>query len=255
MSAKRRRRGDDERRSRRYRRLEIGQIVELVRAGDYFALLEFVARQRGLLVSHAERFGFAIDDARAVATEVLHDVARELIEHPGALPDSMDAYVVRCFRNRVLNSVRDATRRGLRGAVVRESSPDVIPHDDEGVGCSQAMLRSAAGAASEPVPMSAVLERLALLLDGGLSEPERHLLSWVSEYVPQSEIAAWLGITHAGARKQLERLRRRLAAAAKAHAESLMGRERAELLRFFQRFDMVIDSAGTMSDRRVAGDA
>jgi DNA-directed RNA polymerase specialized sigma24 family protein len=254
VSAKRRKESEDARRSR-YRRLEIGQVVELLRAGDYRALLEFVSRHRGLLVSHAERFGFPIDDARAVATEVLHDVAREVIEHPRALPQSMDGYVVRCFRNRVLNAVRDARRNGGRETDSYQTRTDGVPHESDMAGCSESMLRSSAGPAWEPIALAPSLERLALLLDGGLTDSERHLLSWVSEYVPQREIASWLGVTYAAARKQLERLRARLAAAAKAHAESLTGPERIELLRFFRRFDTVIDGGETASDRRVSGDA
>ncbi|HEU5184907.1 MAG TPA: hypothetical protein VFU01_10090 [Gemmatimonadaceae bacterium] len=255
MTAERGGRGDDIRRAARYRRLEISQIVELVRAGDYFALVEFVARHRGLLMSHAERFGLAVEDAQAVATEVLHDVAIELIEHPALLPRSMDGYVVRCFRNRVLNSVRDAARRGDPDPGTADSDADGVPNAGANSACSQAMRRSAAGPEWEPAALSPVLERLAVILDESLSEAERHLLAWVSEYVPQSEIAAWLGVTHAAARKQLERLRRRLAAAARVHAESLPPQERVELLRFFRRFDAVIDDIGRRSDRRVSGDA
>lgn len=255
VSAKRRKRGEDTRHSVRYRRLDIAEVVDLLRAGDYLALLEFVSRHRGLLVSHAERFGFAVDDARAVATEVLHDVAIELIECRDALPRSMDGYVVRCFRNRVLNAVRDARRHGGSEAHAVETHADGAPDEGDVTGCSQAMLRSSAGPEWEPMAWSPALERLAVLLDGGLSERERHLLAWVSEYVPQYEIAAWLGVTYAAARKQLERLRARLATVAKAHADSLTGQERIELLRFFRRFDSVIDGTEAMSDRRVSGDA
>lgn len=255
MSQERRRLGDDGRRSARYRRLEIGRIIELLRAGDYYALLEFIARHRGLLMSHAERFGLAVEDARAVATEVLHDVAHELIERPGLLPRSMDGYVVRCFRNRVFNSMRDASRRDRIISEAVDVGERTSPDEDSAGGCSQAMLRSAAGPAWESIPLTPSLERLAQLLDGGLDDSERQLLAWVSEYVPQSVIATWLGVTHAAARKQLERLRRRLAAAAKEHAGTLPVHERVELLRFFRRVDTAIDASNTMMDRRVSRDA
>lgn len=254
VSAERRKRGEDGRRSEWYRRLEIAEVVDRLRAGDYWALREFVSRYRGLLMSHAERFGFDVEDARAVATEVLHDVARELIEARRVLPRSMDGYVVRCFRNRVLNAVRDASRRG-RPELACSADPGEVSPESDPTGCSEAMLHSAAGPEWEPVSLNPALERLAALLDGGLSKNERHLLSWVSEFVPQSEIAAWLGISYAAARKQLERLRARLAATARAHAESLTGHERLELLRFFGRVDAVLDVAESNTDRGAPSDA
>ena len=254
MPGKRRKPGEDERRSLWYRRLGIAELVELLRAGDYWALREFVARHRGLLMSHAQRFGFKVDDARAVATEVLHDVARELIEGRRVVPRSMDGYVVRCFRNRVLNQVRDARRRGEAGATSEPQRDEITP-EKQPAGCSEAMVNSAVGPEWEPVPLNPALERLAALLDGVLTTRERYLLSWVSAYVPQTLIATWLGISYTAARKQLERLRGRLAAEAKAHATSLTGQERTELLRFFRRVDAALDESDLNADRRASSDA
>jgi DNA-directed RNA polymerase specialized sigma24 family protein len=254
VSAKRGKGGEDAQRSAWYRRLEIAKVVDLLRTGDYWALREFLSRHRGLLMSHAERFGFDIVDARAVATDVLHDVARDLIEGRRVLPRSMDGYVVRCFRNRVLNEVRDARRRATSGATPPTHPEELSPESDT-AGCSEAMLHSAAGPEWEALPLNPAVERLAELLDGGLSKDERQLLSWVSEYVPQRTIAAWLGITYAAARKQLERLRDRLAVAARTHAESLSGQERVALLRFFRRVDAVVDAVESKADRRADSNA
>jgi predicted ArsR family transcriptional regulator len=80
------------------------------------------------------------------------------------------------------------------------------------------------------------------LLDEGLSREERLLLAWVSEHVPQSEIARWLGVSHAAARKQLERLRKRLAITAREYCHSISGREHDELEHFFRRLDATIDA-------------
>ena len=226
----------------RYGRLEAKALVRLMRDGDHLALSEFVRRYRGLLMSYAERFGVLGDDARTLVMDVLEDVALHLIHDPEKVPRSMDAYVVASFRNQVLKTRRDASRGG-RPEIDTTAGLDAAPMDlDAPGGSSQAMLRAAKGPGWEPAPLSPALERLTAMLDSVLTTEERRLLSWVSEYVPQSEIALWTGVSHAAIRKQVERLRTRLAATAKLYAASLSVRERAELMRFFRRAkEFVVD--------------
>jgi DNA-directed RNA polymerase specialized sigma24 family protein len=233
----------DRRGSGRYGRLETKALVRLMRDGDHLALSEFVRRYRGLLMSYAERFGVLGDDARTLVMDVLEDVALHLMHDPEKVPRSMDAYVVASFRNQVLKTRRDALRSGRPAIDTTDTPLDAGPGDlDAPGGSSQAMLRAAKGPAWEPAPLNPALERLITMLDSVLTTEERRLLSWVSEYVPQSEIAQWSGISHAAIRKQVERLRHRLAATAKLYAASLSVRERAELMRFFRRAkEFVID--------------
>ena len=242
--------------SGRYERMETKALVRLMREGDHLALHEFVRRYRGLLVSYSERFGLLGDEARSLATDVLEDVALHLMDHPDKIPGSMDAYIVASFRNHVLRSRRDATRAGRPQTEPMDVSPERPPGDlDAPGGSSQAMLRAARGPEWEPASLSPALERLVTMLDSVLMTEERRLLSWVSEYVPQSEIAQWTGLSHAAVRKQVERLRTRLAATAKLYAASLSLRERAELVRFFRRINSFVldDPDPANPSRRAAG--
>lgn len=242
--------------SGRYGRMATKALVRLMRDGDHLALHEFVRRYRGLLVSYSERFGLLGDEARSLATDVLEDVALHLMDHPDKIPGSMDAYVVASFRNHVLRSRRDAARAGRPQTEPMDVSPEMPPSDlDAPGGSSQAMLRAARGPDWEPAPLSPPLERLVTMLDSVLTAEERRLLSWVSEYVLQSEIAQWTGLSHAAVRKQVERLRNRLAATARLYAASLSLRERAELVRFFRHaHELIIDDPDPANrSRRVAG--
>ena len=73
------------------------------------------------------------------------------------------------------------------------------------------------------------------MVEEGLSREEELLLSWVSRWVAQSDIAKWLGISHGAARNRVMRLRARLKEVAFQHAATFSGREREELREFFRR--------------------
>jgi len=57
----------------------------------------------------------------------------------------------------------------------------------------------------------------------------------VAENIPQREIAEWLGVSYAVARKRLERLRARLTEVAMHYANTLEPDDARELQRFFHR--------------------
>ena len=79
------------------------------------------------------------------------------------------------------------------------------------------------------------LERLASMIEEGLTADEEQILSWVARWVPQSDIAEWLGITHGALRNRVMRLRARLKEVAMQYAATFTGTERAELSDFFRR--------------------
>ncbi|HJR63806.1 MAG TPA: hypothetical protein VJ803_08870 [Gemmatimonadaceae bacterium] len=219
-----------------YRKLTVQRLVELIRRDDYLALHEFVARYRPMLINFAERVGLKGADLDTVAADVLTDVAIRLLKSR-RYPRSMELYLVACFKNRLLNLER--SRRRIGEMSVLNGGENEPPYPSLS---SQAALRESAGPLWEPLPLAPGVELLASLLDEGLSRDERLLLAWVSEHVPQSEIACWLGISHAAARKQLERLRRRLALTAKQYWHSISGCEHDALEHFFRRLDATIDA-------------
>jgi hypothetical protein len=100
---------------------------------------------------------------------------------------------------------------------------------------SEATRRASAGPDYDRTPASPALERLASMLEQGLSDDEELLFSWVSRWVPQSVIAEWLGVTHGAVRNRVMRLRARLKDATLQHAASFTGRERVEIEEFFRR--------------------
>jgi transposase len=79
------------------------------------------------------------------------------------------------------------------------------------------------------------IERLSGRLSEALRPDERQLLVAVAENIPQREIAEWLGVSYAVARKRLERLRARLTEVAMQYANSLEPDDARELQRFFHR--------------------
>ena len=83
--------------------------------------------------------------------------------------------------------------------------------------------------------MPRAIERLSGRLSEALRPDERQLLVAVAENIPQREIAEWLGVSYAVARKRLERLRARLTEVAMHYANTLEPDDARELQRFFHR--------------------
>ena len=101
-------------------------------------------------------------------------------------------------------------------------------------------LRASRGPGVEDQSLAPAIERLALELERDLTADERQILAWLSQRVPQRQIAEWLGITHGAARVRVARLRARLTAAAVRHADRTEGPERTELDRFFGRLGLPV---------------
>jgi DNA-directed RNA polymerase specialized sigma24 family protein len=224
-----------------YRALSAAELVRLLRQGNYDALQEFTARYAPLLVNYVERAGFRVADVETVAVDLLTDIATSLIQAHTLPKCSMETYVVRSFRYRL-------------ASLHRQSGRDVTAHeqllDPQGAsGCSQGTMRSSAGPEYERPALPPVLQRLSSMLDEGLTREESDLLGAVSEYASQSDIAEWLGVSHAALRKQLERLRRRLRLIARRYIDALTERERAEIRRFFARVDAIIEPEPTTLPR------
>lgn len=204
------------------------ELVAAVRHGDFEALREFYARFEPLLARYASRAGLAFECWEDEAHDVLCDVVLALLAGDARTRGgvrSVHAYVIRAFRNRMLDSHRASARRDAR-----ESDERMVLES-----CSEYAIRESAGALSESHESLPAIARLATVLDAALTAEERQMLTWVSNAVPMREIAQWLGVGYSAAKVRLSRLRSRLRERALRHVNECAGAEREELVEFLRR--------------------
>lgn len=209
------------------------ELVARMRRDEPEAFAEFFRSFRPLLMSEARRLRVQPALWREVVDDCLGDVALRLRRYTTPVPRSLTPYLVRALRLHRLALRRGDRRRldGKRdGGGLGEDVPGAVTST-----LSEAALRDSPGPDYERAPASPALERLASMVEEGLSAEEEQILSWVSRWVPQSEIAEWLGISHGAARNRVMRLRARLKETALRYAASFTGRERVELIEFFRR--------------------
>ena len=213
------------------------ELLGSLRRGDSAAYEAYLERFHRLLLDYARRTGVSSADEDEFVEELLDDVALQVMMPGARLPKSPRLYLLRAFRNKLLNAKR---ARGRRERVVRDATGDASALSAAGgvelvAGCSQGMVREARGPGWERPPLGRVLERLAAKLGERLTDDERLMLDAVAENVPQREIAEWLGVSHVVARKRLERLRARLIDISMRFASGLEPDDARELQRFFRR--------------------
>lgn len=216
------------------------------------ALVEFFRRFRPLLIQEARWLGVQPGLREELVDECLDDVALRLLRHTTPVPRAIAPYLVRALRLHRLEARRGETRRA--NAVAEPSADEPASADRvelTGSERADAMLsesarRESRGPSWEPCAASPALERLVGMLEEGLGDDDALLLTWVGNWVPQSEIAAWLGITHGAARNRVLRLRERLRNAAMRAAASFSREEQAELTAFFRRA-AIVDRAAPMT--------
>jgi RNA polymerase sigma factor (sigma-70 family) len=221
----------------RWRAASDGELVAAVRTGEIDALREFYARFEPLLARYASRAGLSTESWEEEAHDVLCDVVLALMAGDARARGSVrsvHAYVLRAFRNRMLDARRAAQRREQRD---RSAASSTASSGEQVVleSCSENSIRESSGAEREPAKPSPAIARLATILDESLGVEERQMLAWVSNAVPMRDIARWLGIGYSAAKVRLSRLRRRLRERALRHVNSCIGAERAELVEFFRR--------------------
>jgi RNA polymerase sigma factor (sigma-70 family) len=212
----------------RWRATSDTELVAAVRRGDFEALREFYARFEPLLARYAARAGLAFGSWEDDAHDVLCDVVLALLAGDARMRGdlrSVHAYVIRAFRNRMLDAHRASERRDAR-----ESDERMVLES-----CSEYAVRQSAGPLSDAHEPSTAIARLATVLDAALAVEERQMLIWVSNAVPMREIAQWLGIGYSAAKVRLSRLRSRLRERALRHVNECAGAEREELVDFLRR--------------------
>ena len=209
------------------------EIIVAMRRGEPAAFVWFVERHHRLLLDYARRAGVADAGERdELVTELLDDVAMQLVTRSGALPRNPRLYLLSAFRHKLLNRKRARVRRQR---TVAEATATYATEDERAAGCSEASRRASRGDAFEHAPLPRAIARLAERLSESLRPDERQLLVAVAENIPQREIAEWLGVSYAVARKRLERLRARLTDVAMHYAGTLEPDDARELQRFFHR--------------------
>ena len=212
-------------------------IIVAMRRGDAAAFEQYIERFHRILLDYARRAGVAASERDELVSELLDDVAIQLITRSGPLPQNPRMYLLSALRHKLLNRKRGSERRRrVVSEAARASYADRDPVAGESAaGCSEEMLRASHGPEWEGAPLPRVLERLAGRLSEALRDDERQLLVAVAENIPQREIADWLGVSYVVARKRLERLRARLTDVAMQYANTLEPDDARELQRFFHR--------------------
>ena len=212
-------------------------IVVAMRRGEAVAFEHYIERFHRILLDYARRAGVAASERDEMVSELLDDVAIQLITRSAPLPQNPRMYLLAALRHKLLNRKRGSERRRrVVSEAARAAYADRDPAAGESAaGCSEEMLRASHGPEWEGAPLPRVLERLAGRLSEALGDVERQLLVAVAENIPQREIAEWLGVSYAVARKRLERLRARLTDVAMQYANTLEPDDARELQRFFHR--------------------
>jgi RNA polymerase sigma factor (sigma-70 family) len=212
-------------------------IVVAMRRGEPAAFEWFVERFHRIVLDYARRAGVADALERdELVSELLDDVAMQLMTRTGPLPQNPRLYLLSAFRHKLLNRKRARERRERMVAEAARAAYACDGVDGEGAaGCSEAMLRASRGEEWERTPLPRAIERLAGRLSEALLPDERQLLVAVAENIPQREVAEWLGVSYVVARKRLERLRARLTDVAMQYATTLEPDDARELQRFFHR--------------------
>ena len=207
-------------------------IVVAMRRGESVAFEHYIDRFHRILLDYARRAGVLPSERDELVSELLDDVAIQLITRSAPLPQNPRMYLLSALRHKLLNRKRGSERRRR---VVSEAARAAYADRESAAGCSEELLRASHGPGWEGAPLPRVLERLAGRLSEALGDDERVLLVAVAENIPQREIAEWLGVSYAVARKRLARVRGRRTAGAPPNPHTRAPDHARELPRFFQR--------------------
>jgi DNA-directed RNA polymerase specialized sigma24 family protein len=148
-------------------------------------------------------------------------------------PSSLTGYVVRGFRNRVRNLVRD---RKTRLRMYTEAAVDVGGSAQFLVAeCHSDYSTNAARGQSEDTIPNDLLNRLAHFIQGELSAEDAELLIESARRTPLREIAEWHEISYAACRTRLHRLRSRTHRLTRDFMRNLSLAERTTIEKFLRR--------------------
>jgi hypothetical protein len=218
----------------RYQLLGEAELIAALRRGEPRAFEEFVSRFHRGVLAQARRAGVAREERDTWTADLLHDVAMQLVRSDVRVSRPIAAYLTGACRHKLQQGRRAAARERARA---QGWSGDAVEANGRVVAelCSEYTVRASRSALRDVATRSSVVDRLARALDAQLSPNERQLLGWVSSYVPQRQIAEWLGIKHMAAAQRIHRLCVRLREETRRFEETLDDVDRAELRRFLRR--------------------
>lgn len=218
-------------------------LVDALRSGDVQAVDELIRRFEPLVARYAQLLGVAPSERGHWIGELLYEVAMTLGRGRAEPPRHLGAYVAGACK------LKARQQRATESTYHRhiDAAADALASTNEAAVlslCSESVLRSARGPASDDIVLPPVLERLAGAFSEAITEDERLILDWLASQISYTTIATWLGISRPAAVSRIQRLRLRLIRAALGFGVSLERAERAELVRFLRR-------TGTVSDEQL----
>ena len=219
------------------------ELLSAMRASEAAALAEYFARFAPTLSRVAARLRLDGAERDECVTELLGDVAMRVVEHRVPRMRSLTDFLVRSLRNKVLNERKGDVRRERWEAEAMRVLTRASGVADEGIVASLMSAysrRAADGADAAPddgegddaaATCHPARRRLLDALSAEMTDEERQIMGWLSEWTEQRVVAGWVGMTYDAFRLRLHRLRARLVVAAKRHLAGAAAEDRAVVMR------------------------
>lgn len=235
-----------------YRDLDDRSLIDAMRRGDEHAIDEFIVRHQRLLYDRVRQWRVALGDVEDCITDVLEDVAVLIVNGRIRPTRSLAAYVVKVFRVKLAQRAKaDGRQRQAEYDATEEAGG--LGERAIASAVSEATLRASRGIEWEPLPIPGAIARLAAMLDEAVSEEERRILTWLSNFVAQRDICDWMGVTYAAGTQRIWRLRERLRATARQYVDRFDDVEQIELQHFFRRMEQPGEPHPARGTRRGPG--
>jgi len=122
-------------------------IVAAMRRGDSASFTRFVERFHHILLDYARRAGVSASERDELVSELLDDVAIQLMTRTAPLPQHPRMYLLSALRHRMLNRKRSRERRQRVVSEAARAAYGDAPADarESAVGCSEDLLRTSRG--------------------------------------------------------------------------------------------------------------
>jgi DNA-directed RNA polymerase specialized sigma24 family protein len=193
--------------------------------GDETALKEFFLYFQPVLLEHARFMGIDPALRKEIVITFLDDKVVELASMD-VPPRSLTGYVIRAFRNRIRNEIRD---RKTRERIYEEAASQLMVAEE------RPEYRTEFSDHDELLDISLPIARLARIAQQELTAEDAQLLIESSQRIPLREIAAWHGMNYGACRVRLHRLRIRAAQLMRDYLRNLPSNEKQMMEKFLRR--------------------